>query len=233
MKTINSYLLCALVSSLTVLTSMTSFAQTTHSTTANAKATATLSAVCTIGSQNVNFGQIALPIGAQSSTSSMSVTCTKGSSYTIGLAYGGIYGTGASGNYWTLQSYMNGSGQFCQPFKVILEYNSAGSVIGSGCSNSMPTGTTYDSSTGRYNVGTTYGYGVMNGAAKGDSIAYFIQVPNNPSQVWNTGNYTYTSTGTGAAQSIPVVATLKPSNTPNTYPTADTYLDTVTATVNY
>lgn len=224
--------LCALISTSVVLP-FSIKAQTTNNITASAKATATLASVCSISSQNVNFGMISLPVGAQSGTGNINVQCTKGSPFTIGLAYGGVYGTGSNGDYWTIQSYMNGAGQLCQPYKVILEYNSSGSQIGAGCSNNMPTGTTYDSSTGHYNVGTNYAYGMLVGAAKGDNVAYFIQVPNNPTQVWNTGNYTYTSTGTGSIQSIPVVATLKSSNTPNTYPTADSYLDTVTATVSY
>jgi spore coat protein U-like protein len=201
----------------------------THSTTANAKATATLASVCTLGSQNVNFGLISLPVGAQSATSSLTVLCTKGSTYTIGLAYGGVYGQGTipNGNYWVNEynGYWN-------------EYNSSGTLL-----SSVHTGYySPDTSCNQGNTGNgkscavagnAYGYGVMTGTAKGDTIAYFIQVPNNPSQVWNSGNYSYSSTGTGANQSIPVVATLKPSNTPSSYPTADSYLDTVTATITY
>jgi spore coat protein U-like protein len=42
----------------------------THSITASPKATATLAASCTIAAQNVNFGQVVLPISSQSATSS-------------------------------------------------------------------------------------------------------------------------------------------------------------------
>jgi hypothetical protein len=80
---------------------------------------------------------------------------------------------------------------------------------------------------------TPYAYGKMSGAAKGDSIAYSIQLPGDSSKVWNAGNYSYTTTGTGSNQSIPVVASLVPSQTASPYPSADTYLDTVIATISY
>jgi spore coat protein U-like protein len=175
-----------------MLSNFSAFAQTSGSVTANTKASATLAAMCTISSQNVSFGQIALPVSNQSATSSIAVQCTKGSSYTIGLAYGGVYGQGTS------------------------EYETCGP---DGC---------------EWHLGNTaYGYGMMNGTSQGDKIAYSIQVPNNASEVWNAGEYNYTSTGTGLSQSIPVVATLQPSQTTDKYPAADTYLDTVTATLTY
>lgn len=175
-----------------MLSNFSAFAQTSGSITATTKASATLASVCTISAQNVNFGTLNLPISNQSATSSMSVQCTKGSSYTIALAYGGVYGTGNSGY------------QTCGP---------------DGC---------------EWHPGTTiYTYGMMNGSAKGDTVAYSIQVPNNASEIWNTGNYTYTATGTGLNDSIPVVATLQPTQTTDKYPAADNYADTVTATLTY
>ena len=55
-------------------------AQTTNTATVTTKASATLASTCTMSAQNVNFGQLSLPISSQSSTSNMSVLCTKGSS---------------------------------------------------------------------------------------------------------------------------------------------------------
>lgn len=198
-------------------------AQAANTTTTTTKASATLAAVCTISTQNVNFGQVVLPISAQTATSSMNVQCTKGSSYTIGLAYGGVYGLGstASGDYWVNQGcWVN-----CNPghSNVYYEYNAQGQSIGSYIGTKQPANP----------ANPAYTYGKMIGVAYGDSIAYSIQVPNQPAQVWNAGESSYTSTGTGSNQSIPVVATLQPSQTTNLYPTADSYLDTVTATVSY
>jgi spore coat protein U-like protein len=205
------------------------YAQSTHNTTTNVKASATLAAVCTISAQNVNFGQISLPIGSQTATSSMTVECTKGSPYTIALTYGGIYGGQGAGDYW-IPTGSTGSAA------IYTEYNSSGQAIGSLVSWNQPPNSTWNQSINSpvYTVNATYyGYGKMVGSSSGDSIAYAIQVPNQPSEVWNAGNYNYTSTGTGVNQTIPVVATLVPSQTTDTYPAADTYLDTVTATITY
>jgi spore coat protein U-like protein len=200
---------------------------------ANPKATAVIASSCQISAQNLAFGNLVLPVSAQTASSNMTVLCSKNAPYTVGLAYGGVYGTGASGNYWMVMSYMNNGSLICQPYKVIYEYNSSGTIINSGCQNNFPSGTTYDSSNGHYNVGTVYNYGKMFGVAKGDSIGYSIAVPNNPSQVWNTGNYTYAGTGTGASQTLPIKGTLVPAQSSSNYPSPDSYIDTVTATVNF
>jgi spore coat protein U-like protein len=206
-----------------LLISFTTQAQTTHSTTANAKATATLASVCTIATKNVNFGQVMLPISTQTATSSMNVQCTKGSAYTISLAYGGAYGLGGTptGDYYVYRGcWVN-----CNPGhqNVYYELNAQGTQIGTAIATVQPSNPTNPS----------YSYGKMLGVSSGDNIAYSIQVPNNPSAIWNTGNSNYPSTGTGLTQSIPVVATLVPSQTTNQYPTADSYLDTVVATISY
>jgi spore coat protein U-like protein len=196
------------------ITSFTATAQTIPSATSttSVKASATLAAVCSISSQNVNFGQISLPVSAQSATSSMNVQCTKNSPYTIGLAYGGIYGTAN-----TVQT-QTGTTQTLQCIHVFWgkcdQYTTVSTPV-------YTTTTTY------------YAYGKMSGSSSGDTIAYSIQVPNQPSQVWNTGNYSYSSTGSGISQSIPIIATLLPSQTADSYPAADSYLDTVTATITY
>jgi spore coat protein U-like protein len=201
-------------------------AQVSGSTTATSKATATLAAICTLSSQNVSFGQISLPVSTQSATSSINVQCTKGSSYTIGLAYGGIY----AGQ--TVTQAIIGT-QHIPPQCSNCIYN----VIGT-YTNGVLTST--DTECACYMTGwkpttttTYYNYGKMSGVSQGDAIAYAIQVPNNPSQVWNTGNYTYTASGIGSNQSIPVVATLVPGQTTDKYPAADSYVDVVTATVTY
>lgn len=224
-------------------------AQAASTTNTTQKATATLTSVCTISSQNVNFGQISLPISAQSATSSMAVQCTKGSSYTIALAYGGVYGTSTgNGSYWEAVGCATNHVAGITPPSCgnndtwWYEYNAAGTVIASEqlnwSTNTAPTGVTgYNGATqkigGVFPLGTNYNYGEMIGVAKGDQLGYFIEVPNNPSEVWNVGNYNYTTTGTGATQSIPLVATLVPGQTTNKYPTADVYMDVVTATITY
>lgn len=217
----------------------------THSITASPKATATLSATCTISVQNVNFGMIVLPVGAQSASSNMNVQCSKSAPYTIVLAYGGIYGQGGTpnGNYWVHE----GCPQACVAnWNWYYQFNPSGQIVAQQQFQNVLTGGTLDlskinipgatwnSTTQTFQVkGTAYGYGKMVGAAKGDSIAYFIQLPNNPSAIWNSGNSNYQSTGAGSSQTIPVLATLVPGQTTNNYPTADTYLDTVTATISY
>jgi spore coat protein U-like protein len=213
-------------------------------TTTTTKASATLAATCTISAQNVNFGQVSLPVGAQSATSSMTIECNKGASYTIGLAYGGIYGQGTNGggDYWVHE----GCPTTCTPYyNWYYEFNSAGTQINAvqlandqGANIDLATenvpGATWNAATGTYVVGTTpYLYGMLIGASSGDKIAYSIQVPNNPSEVWNAGENNYSSSAIGSIQSIPVVATLVPGQTPEKYPTADTYIDTVTATIQY
>lgn len=171
---------------------ISAFAQTTNSLTATTKASATLAATCTLSAQNVNFGSVNLPVSNQTASSSMNVQCTKGSSYTISLAYGGVYGKGTSGY------------QTCGP---------------DGCEG--------------HPGNTIYTYGMMTGSANSDTIAYSIQVPNNAAEVWNAGNYTYTATATGSNDSVPVVATLQPSQTTDKFPAPDSYADTVVATLTY
>jgi spore coat protein U-like protein len=211
--------------------------------------TATLSATCTISAQNLNFGALALPISAQSATSSMSVLCSKAHAYTVGLAYGGVYGTGSTngqkGDYWTYAGD-NAYGYY------YYEYSSSGTYVGSvqcypsggvattggvsntTCTNGVPTGWTGSpSASGNQTLYVSYTYGMMTGASSGDNVAYQITVPGNSSQIWNAGENTYSSTGTGSAQSIPINGLLVPAQTTNNYPTPDSYLDTVTATVTF
>jgi spore coat protein U-like protein len=221
-------------------------AQTVQTKTVNVKTTATLAAVCTIASQNVNFGQIMLPVSSQSATSSMAVQCTKGSSYTINLAYGGVYGKGESANWIigfasSLYAYNSSTKDYQKISSLPAGYtNTTGAVscMNTWGSNGVTTAAGGNACYGYSTTGTqytfgSYSYGKLLGVASGDSIGYFIQVPNQPSKVWNSGNYTYTASATGGNDSIPVVGTLVPAQTANQYPTADAYLDTVTATIQY
>lgn len=225
------------------LNALATHAQTTNTntTTASPKATATLAATCTIDAQNVNFGVISLPVGAQSATSSMTVQCTKGSSFTIGLAYGGIYGQGTgSVIYQNVLVNANPTGQNGAIYKVVNSSTGATyanySVKGTPGVNftTICSGLGGTLSGNNCTVGTAaYNYGKLIGTAHGDALGYSIQIPGDSSKVWNSGNYSYTTTATGINQSIPVVATLQSGQTANAYPTADTYLDIVTATITY
>jgi spore coat protein U-like protein len=201
------------------------------SITANSKTTATLAATCTISAQNVNFGAISLPVGAQSASSQMSVQCSNKAPYTISLAYGGIYGQGVGSGTFTQtggpsQNYLipsSGGMYYCTYTGTV---NGQSYTIGDHVLNGCP-------ATRVEQVGTAYSYGKIVGTISGDSIGYSIQVPNNPGTVWNNGVNNYSSTGTGSTQNIPIVATLIPSQTTNQYPTADNYTDIITATINY
>lgn len=218
---------------LTLSLSTLSYAQASGNVTASAKATATLAATCTISAQNVNFGQIILPVSNQSATSSMSVQCSKNAPYVIGLAYGGIYGSAQSVN----ASYKNtGAYKYIQGGTAlywVCQYTATSPDGQTATNTSISASGNCPSTNGTQSFSVSYAYGKMIGVMSSDSIGYSIQVPNNPSQIWNSGNYSYNSTGVGTSQSIPVVATLVPSQTANKYPTADTYLDVVTATITY
>lgn len=191
---------------------------------ASTQATATLSSSCQISAQNLSFGNLVLPISSQGASSSMSVLCSKGHAYTVGLAYGGVYGQGgvSSGDYWAPATSAQ-TGLHCITGTPYAEYDSSGNMLTASCHTTQPANPT----------NTVYSYGKMIGVANGDNIAYSIQVPNNPGQVWNSGVNNYTSTGTGASQTIPVVGTLVPGQSGSTYPTPDSYMDTVTATVSF
>jgi spore coat protein U-like protein len=204
------------------------------STTANTQATASLAAECQISAQNVNFGQInpQIAAGGVNASSNMTVTCTKGSAYSIGLAYGGVYG-GTTNSSSAIAYYVpvstNGSG-----YHIYDEYNSSGTYLGQYGSLNAPPNTSTNNDGATWVVNTTvYGYGVMTGVLSGDTIGYSIAVPGKSSQVWNTGNYTYAATGTGTSQSIPISATAQTGTHGPAYPTPDTYTDTVTATISY
>lgn len=223
--------------------------------TASPKATATLAATCTISAQNLSFGNLVLPLSAQSASTSMNVLCNNKASYTVGLAYGGIYGQGNSPQTEEIGYFGAGTaGQY-----DVFAYNeqtgavtSLGSNVSISTVNSLVSGatkatsSTYEPMPGICNTysqctafytkqvpGTAFGYGVMTGVASGDKVAYSIQVPGNSSEVWNAGESSYSATGTGISQSIPVVGKLVPAQSSGNYPTPDMYMDTVTASVSF
>lgn len=208
--------------------------------TANPKATATISSSCQIAAQNLNFGNLVLPLSAQSASSSMTVLCSKNASYTVALAYGGVYGAGTNGDYWVHEGCIKACNN---GYNWYYEYNAAGQIINeqqyangpivNGATTATIPGATLNPSTGTYTVGTSYAYGEMIGVASGDHVAYAISVPGNSAAIWNTGNSNYTTTGTGATQTLPINGTLVPAQSSSTYPTPDYYMDTVTATITY
>jgi spore coat protein U-like protein len=209
-------------------------------TSASTQTTATLAASCTITAQNLNFGALTLPLSAQTASANMNVLCSKNHAYTVGLAYGGVYGQGTGYDYYiqTGYTYINNNNQYY----TYNEYTPGGTLITTfNVQNSIysndgaPSGATQVSTTKWVsNTGTAaYAYGKMVGVAKGDSVAYSIQVPGQPGEIWNAGNSSYSATGTGSNQTIPVVGTLVPAQSGSNYPTPDSYMDTVTATVTF
>ena len=74
---------------------------------------------------------------------------------------------------------------------------------------------------------------MITGGAYGDKIAYSIEVPGDSSKVWNAGVNSYSSTGTGATESIPVKASIIPSKSGSNYPVPDLYMDIVTTVISF
>ncbi|ALF87490.1 MULTISPECIES: spore coat protein U domain-containing protein [Ralstonia solanacearum species complex] len=240
-------------SSIPILTAMLmslmtvqSFAGTTDTAT---KTTATLAATCTISASSIGFGMLMLPLTTQSANSTMNVLCNKGAPYKIDLAYGGVYGGGSN-------SYMNYSAWESGSYVNVYNFYTSGAFVGrlecqwngssewaSGysslvpiktCLNHAPTGWVGSPTTpGSQAIIKTYDYGMITGAGNGNQVAYSIEVPGDPSKVWNTGVNSYSSTGTGVNQSIPIKASLVPSKINSSYPAPDMYMDTVTATITY
>lgn len=197
------------------------FQPSSSASTANTQATATLSAECTITAQDVKLGALVLPLSAQSASSSMTVLCSKSAPYTIALAYGGVYGKGETTGSPLVGSLNNGSNNTC-----IYNINGSNQSIQIPVSQSLNCPSFYGAT-------EPYGYGKMIGVISGDSIAYSIQVPNSLGEIWNTGEGSYSANGTGSVQSIPVVLSLVPAQSSGNYPSPDTYMDTVTATISY
>ncbi|WP_279211845.1 spore coat protein U domain-containing protein [Delftia acidovorans] len=213
------------------------------------KTTATLAASCTISANSISFGMLMLPLTTQSASSTMSVLCNKGATYKIDLAYGGIYGSRgdsymtfsaweSSGwvnvyNFYTsgvfagrLECQWNGSTEWATGYSSQVPIKT--------CFNHAPTGWIGNPTTpGSQAIIKTYDYGMITGAGNGSQVAYSIEVPGDPSKVWNTGINSYDSTGIGVNQIIPIKASLVPGKTSSSYPAPDIYMDTVTATITY
>lgn len=205
-------------------------------------ATAKLNNSCTFSSSNLNFGTLMGPLSAQGTTGQMTLLCSKGADYKIDIAYGGIYGQGkpGDGSYWEYTGnnnstyyykrtgYNPATNKFVQLETRALTgagygYMSSAAASALGCTIAAD----------RCNMGTTaYDYGVMKGVSMGDSVGYSIYVPGDNSKVWNSGKNSYSSTGTGEQESISFQAKIVPQVS-KSYPAADTYMDTITATLSY
>lgn len=223
MKSINKKIIA--LSMVSVLCSMSStFSYAAGTSTANPKATATISSSCQISAQNLAFGNLVLPLSSQSASTSMSVLCSKNASYTVGLTYGGVYGTGGVVAL-PLTGVSGANGYALCTYSAVVN----GTTVTRQTNNSQ---NCWSAPTLNYTV-PSYAYGKMIGSASGDNVAYSIQVPDQPTKVWNAGNSSYTATGTGASQTLPVVGTIVPNQSGSNYPTPDTYSDTVVATVSF
>ena len=198
------------------------------------KASSTLTATCSLSANSVNFGAFMLPLSSQSAGSSLSMLCSNKAPYTIDLAYGGVYGKGGQGDgsYWQLTNNSGGSAGYTL-------FSSTGVLIRetfAAHKNNEQIQTffncTYTNGKCFPNI-TTYDYGIMTGAAKGDSVAYSIFVPGDNSKVWNSGKNSYSGIGSGQEEQISFQAKIVPAQSGSSYPTPDFYMDTVTATVTY
>lgn len=251
---IKNKIMNALILSSFIASASPAFAENSQ---ADLKSTATIENTCLISADNVNFGQVYAPLTNQGAQSQMKVLCSKSSSYTINLKYGGVYGTGTSlVDYSFAQS---GTGTGGKSYKV---FDHTGKEVGLLACLYNGSVTFYTAATAQlygasivntttpdvYNAcnataaspkplqvqgGTAYNYGVMTGALKGDILAYKITIPGDITKVWNTGNNAYTSTGTGAEQVINMNAQIVPGNSSSLYPAQDMYTDTVTAVIAY
>lgn len=143
-----------------------SFAQATATNTT--KATAQLAASCTLKTNNVSWGSLMLPLTTQTASGNMNVLCNKGASYTVDLAYGGIYGAGSSATGYTMSfNYSNTNSM------VYNVYNSVGTLVSSlglGCGFGGYKGYTYFGSVQVANLygSNTVGWQVNSKACVGD-----------------------------------------------------------------
>lgn len=105
------------------------------------------------------------------------------------------------------------------------------------CTQNIPTGWA-----GEYNVPGTQPingepkkaeYGSMKGTFKADKLAYQITLPEDSSKPWIANVNSLNSLGNGEVQIIQMNARIIPDKSSSNYIAADTYLDTVIATVTY
>ena len=205
----------------------------------NLSTTAKIANTCNIVAQNLNFGVLVTPLTTQSSNSELTVLCNNEAAYTIGLAYGGIYGQGTGETYyWKVTSEITSNGQ---PASIVQQFNSKnvatgkGELITSAYLNSYfynNYGCSFINDKCSY-IDPSYDYGKMIGGVKRDTVAYSISVPGDTSKVWNAGKNSYQSIGTGQLQTIPLNAKIVPNQSGHPFPSADMYTDTVVATISF
>lgn len=212
-----------IISSILCLSLLGGNASYAGNTTGTTKATATLSASCQITGHDVVFGPIDPRTSSSgvTSTSNLTMFCSKGASYTIALG-----GTTAS---YTVDGNYFGNSYACPNNCAGIPTNYHYYYIYSGTTDYTQTPSSYSSRVLYYNGTYINNYSALKGAVSGDTISYKITLPGDDTKIWNRGNYNYTTTGTGTTQSIPVKATL----TTTAFPTPDNYSDTVIATVTY
>lgn len=201
--------------------------------------TATVNKTCSIEAESISFGVLSMPLSMQTSNSEMNILCNKDTSYTIDLAYGGVYGQGTGEVlYWMVTSETVSNGFSAS---ILRQFNSQNVATGK---QEMVT-TAYINSFLYNNYGCvmvngkcsytekSYSYGKMIGGIKKNSIGYAILVPNETTKIWNVGQNSYKNIGTGSMQTIPINAHIVPNQSSVAYPAADIYSDTITATISY
>lgn len=200
------------------------------------QATSKINATCSMSAVNINIGLFLLPLSSQYFGGSINLLCSRETPYTIDLAYGGVYGQeqDSDGSYFVYDSpgypmeemynKYNKNGELMGQQAVFLGNQTA--AAGLGCTFNA-------SGTQCLTNGPSYGYGMMTGATKGDFVAYSIFVPGNSSKVWNTGQNSYTGTGTGNQEHLTFQGKIIPAQSGSAYPAPDFYMDTVTASIKY
>lgn len=223
----------------------------------NLTTTARIENFCSISSNDINFGVVASPLTSQTATGQINILCSNKTPYVTELTYGENAGSTSSGFYtssinfealtWS-QTYIYDNNSLigevgCDvqgrvgftTLEVANIYGYTVYTIGS---------TPYDNKSicnGKYFNTTTLSNlspknpenGIMKGISKGDKLAYLITVPDDSSKTWAKGFNSYSSIGTGEPQIININAKIVVDKSSSTYIAQDSYLDTVTLTVNY
>ena len=202
------------------------------------KASSILTATCTLSANSVNFGAFMLPLSSQSAGSSLTMLCSNKAPYTIDLSYGGVYGQGQTGDgsYWRYDRSPNSYEQIWNKYSATHNFIDQKYVMASGFYAEQTAAASLGCTMAGwqcFTARTSYDYGIMTGAAKGDSVAYSIFVPGDNSKVWNSGKNSYSGIGSGQEEQISFQAKIVPAQSGSSYPTPDFYMDTVTATVTY
>lgn len=114
------------------------------------KASATIENSCLIAAENINFGQVFAPLTQQGTKSEMRVLCSKDTTYTIDLNYGGNFvdpnNSSSSGEYTVSMAY-----KATNYFEQQLGYGSAGyrvykngQPIGNGLPHNLTSNSDFD-----------------------------------------------------------------------------------------